>query len=191
MRYFTLFLLSLFLYLPGQEIEFNPAPKMELKPALNHSDHPVDVSLELDVFGLSYHSNRKYDYNEVNPGLGLSLVFSTPDESLVKFSIVASGGSYKDSFDEQAYYALVGPRVTLGYDDSFHASLSLQSGYLDGSGLEGQGIIPFITVGYDWFDIGITGNPFTRGEIVTKNGEKEITETKVIAAFLKFRLLDF
>jgi hypothetical protein len=145
------------------------------------------TTLELDVFGLSYHTNRDYDYNEVNPGLGVSAVFSS-NECL---SMVASAGSYKDSFSDQAVYFLVGPRLTIGAEDSFHASVSVQAGYLNGSGKQGLAGIPFITLGYDWFNVGITGDVFSRSETVQVSKNEAVAYTKMVAVFLKFRVLDF
>ncbi len=143
------------------------------------------ISLELDVFGLSYHTNREYNFNEVNPGIGLSLTVQNPENQLCHFSAVTSAGTYKDSYRNQAVYALIGPRFTLGYDDSFHVSATVQAGYMQGSGQNGFAYVPFITMGYDWIDVGLTGNPFG-------NGKKEREDyTKWGAVFLKFKLLDF
>lgn len=175
----ALILIALFLQVNALE--------MELKPAQNHERvYDSKLSLELDVFGLSYHSNRNYDFNEKNPGLGVSVVFSsdTPDPGW-HFSMVASAGTYRDSYNEQAEYFLIGPRFTLGYENSFHASLAMQAGYLDGSGKNGQAIIPFVTVGYDRINVGITGDPFGVGD------ENSQDTSKMVAVFLKFRVLDF
>jgi len=148
------------------------------------------TDLELTVFGLSYHTNRDYDYNEVNPGLGLNFVFSSKDDNFWHPSWVLSGGFYKDSYSDTATYLLVGPRLTLGYDDSFHVSGGFGAGYFNGSGNNGLGYIPVVTVGYDWFNVGITGDPFSKSETVDV-GDKRVAYTKMVAVFLNFRVLTF
>jgi hypothetical protein len=150
------------------------------------------TDLELSVFGLSYHTNRDYDYNEVNPGLGLNLTFSSLEKQNQNWylSWVLSGGFYKDSYSDTATYLLVGPRLTLGYDDSFHVSGGFGVGYFEGSGNTGIGYIPVVTVGYDWFNVGITGDPFSRSETVDV-GDKRVAYTKMVAVFLNLKVLTF
>jgi hypothetical protein len=169
------------------------AQEMVLKPAEQYSDnHNIKTTLELDVFGLSYHTNRDYDFNEKNPGLGLSAIFmEVGPETGYDLSLAMSTGIYKDSYSKQALYFLAGPRVTLGYDDSFHASISVQAGYLDGSGKNGLAAIPFVTIGYDWFNVGITGELFSKSETVQVSENKAVAYTKMVAVFLKFKILDF
>ncbi len=177
-------LLTLSLFLLAFQVS---ALEMELKPAQTHNHvTPAKIDLELDVFGLSYHTNRDYDFNEVNPGFGLSVAFKSdePDRGY-HLSMVVSAGTYKDSYSDQAKYFLVGPRATLGFEKSLHASIAIQGGYLNGSGSKGQGIVPFASIGYDWFDVGITGDPFGTG------GENDAETSKMIAVFLKLRALTF
>lgn len=144
---------------------------------------PPKMSLEVDMFGLSYHTNRNYDFNETNPGLGLSFVISSPDKSSwFNVGMAFSVGTYEDSYKDQAKYLLIGPRLTIGYEDSFHVSFSGQAGYLDGSGSNGTIVVPFVTVGYDWISLGVTGDPIGR-----KSADSGDT-SKMIGAFLKFRV---
>lgn len=168
------------------------ALEMELKPAEDHSTRlDLKTDLELNVFGLSYHSNRDYEYNEVNQGFGLSLAFSSQEERPAWHpSIVLSGGMYNDSYSETATYLMAGPRFTLGYDDSFHVAAGAQAGYLNGSGSKGFGVFPFVTIGYDWLNLGITGDPLTESETV-QVGNKRVASTKMVAVFLNLRVLTF
>jgi hypothetical protein len=133
--------------------------------------------------GLSYHTNKSYDFNEENLGLGVSFTIGSnvPDDGLSAV-MVASVGFYKDSYNEQAKYFLAGPRGVIGHRDGFHVSGAVQVGYVDGSGLHGAGIIPFVSVGYDRFDLCVTGDPFS------KDSEDK---SKFVACFLKIRVLDF
>lgn len=138
--------------------------------------------MELDVFGLSYHEDRQFDYNERNPGLGLTLVMGDRGDDFL--SILVSGGTYKDSFYEQATFLVAGVRAMVGSKDSFHASMSIQGGYFEGSGFNGLGALPVCSVGYDRYDFCVTGNPFE-----TKEGDQG--SSRVVAFFLKVRVLEF
>lgn len=186
MRYVTLFLLSLFMYLPGEEIEFKPAPKMELKPAqeVPFFRPDMNISHELYIFGLSYHTNRDYDFNEENPGLGYSVELYEPTKDMLSFSWTGAFGTYKDSFSEQAYFAGIGPRATIGDRDGFHGTFSLLISYLDGSDHKGFTGIPFITLDYGNVGLGFTG------ALASKAQDTE--NSNMVAVFLKFTLpLDF
>lgn len=143
-------------------------------------ERSVDVSL--DIFGLSYHQDREYGYNERNPGLGLSLVFHDKEDDFLGF--VVSGGVYKDSYYDRAQFLVVGVRCLVGSKDSFHGSLSVQGGYFDGSGFEGLGVLPVVSVGYDRFDLCFTGNPLE----TSVDGEGS---SRVLAMFLKVRVWEF
>lgn len=140
------------------------------------------VDLELDVFGLSYHQDRDFGYNERNPGLGLTLVMGDRGDDFL--SLIVSGGTYKDSYRDQAAFLVAGVRAMVGSKDSFHASLSVQGGYFDGSGFDGLGALPVFSVGYDRYDLCVTGNPFE-----TKDGDQG--SSRVVAFFLKVRVLEF
>lgn len=177
MKHFILLFLAFHAY--AMEMDVFPVPTED------NGGFGTKTSLELDVFGLSYHSNRNYDFNEKNPGLGITAVFGSdrPDPGY-HFSMTVSGGTYKDSYSNQATYLLAGPRLTLGYEESFHVSIAWSGGYIQGSGHHGQGLIPFAAIGYDRYSLGITGDPI--GD--KKKGEDD---TKMVAIFLKFRVLDF
>lgn len=161
---------------------------MVLKPPLPPARmDPTKMQLEVDIFGLSYHTNRNYDFNETNTGLGLSLVMQSKKKPAPWFNVamVGSVGTYEDSYYDQAFYALCGPRAILGYDDSFHASVAIQAGFLKGSDVDGAIAVPFVTVGYDRYSLGITGDP------VGRKGDDTENSSKMIAVFLKIRVLDF
>jgi hypothetical protein len=140
------------------------------------------TSLEATVFGLSYHTNRHHDWNEVNPGTSLSLV--KPLES------------YNNDM-------LIGARHTIGDRKAGHITGSLSAGYFEGSGLRGFGIIPVVSIGYNRVDVCITGDPYQRTESYTYNrldypdGHTTIdytytkSSTAIIAAYIQFRLATF
>lgn len=54
----------------------------------------------LDINGLSKHLNTDVEYNEKNPGLGITR--ETENDGLVK---MLTAGRYKNSFGEPSYYA--------------------------------------------------------------------------------------
>jgi hypothetical protein len=163
---------------------FAYAEDQKLLPPIEPDGFSHRYGVELDVMGLSYHTKNSYDFNEENPGLGVSFTIGTnvPDDGLSAV-MVASVGYYKDSYNEQAKYFLAGPRGVIGHRDGFHVSGAIQVGYVSGSGLHGGAIIPFLSVGYDRFDLCITGDPIGQGDTEETS--------KFIACFLKIRVLDF
>ncbi len=160
--------------------------EMVLKPPLPPAKTDlVDVGVELDIFGLSYHTNRDYDFNEVNPGVGLSMVLDSSKASINRFSLVLSSGVYTDSYNDTAFYMVAGPRYTLGYENDFHVFASVQGGYMNGSDRKGQGVIPFVGFGYDRFNVCFTG------ALVGKGDKDAPDASKMVAVFLKIKVIDF
>lgn len=150
-----------------------------------NAEEQLKNELELNVFGLSYHSNRNYNFNEVNPGLGLGIVFNNVEatDNGYHMSMVVSAGEYKDSYNATAYYFLAGPRLTLGHENDFHATAEFGVGLLHGSGNKSSAVVPVVSVGYDRFNLCVTG------EIGNTTNEHEAS--KMIALFLRVKLLDF
>jgi hypothetical protein len=150
-------------------------------PPLEWAPAPHTYGLEFDLMGLSYHAKRSAGFNEVNPGAGLSLTIGTHDPSdTISADMVASFGSYKDSYSERSVSVIAGPRLTLGRRDGLHTAYACLLGYVSGSGIRGAAIVPILSVGYDEVDLCVTGDPFEDEE-----------ESSVVACFLKIRLLDF
>jgi hypothetical protein len=153
-----------------------------LPPALDWHPTPPTYGLELDLLGLSYHAKRSVGFNEVNPGAGLSLTVGTHEPSdTISADMVLSVGSYKDSYSARSDYLIAGPRLTLGARNGMHATAACLLGYVSGSGVGGAAIVPVVSLGYSRADICITGDPFERGAMTSR----------VLACFLKIRLLDF
>jgi hypothetical protein len=153
-----------------------------LPPALDWHPTPHTYGLELDIMGLSYHAKRSVGFNETNPGAGLSLTVGTHEPSdTISADMVASFGAYKDSYSERSEYLIAGPRLTLGARNGLHVTAACLLGYVSGSGVKGAAIVPIVSVGYSRADLCITGDPFERGAMTSR----------VIACFLKIRLLDF
>jgi hypothetical protein len=155
------------------------ADEMVLKPPLeNHGELPA-IAQELYVFGLSYHPNEKYyNYNGENPGLAYGMeFFSKENKYSISASFTCAFGTYKDSYSEQAYFAGIGPRITWGDRNDWHAAVGFLAGYLDGSGKKGATYIPMAFVNYGKVGIGFTGDP-----------ERTPHGSEMIAVFLKFTL---
>jgi len=163
------------------------AQEMVLKPAEYHGMPGPKIAHELYVFGLSYHTNRDYDYNEQNPGLGYGIELYDPrPNKFISASWFAAMGTYKDSYSEQAYFIGVGPRLTFGQRDDFHTTFSLLVSYLDGSGKQGPVAIPILSLDYKYVGIGITGDPTAE-----TSGNTDEPGSNMIAVFLKFTLVNF
>lgn len=159
-------------------------------------DQAIHGSLALDVFGKSYHTNRYARWNETNPGLGVTAAFehtSERDES-PSCDYVLSVGTYRDSFNDQAKYALAGLRFMVGSHEGLHGSCAASIGILDGSGNQGLDIVPVLALGYDRVDLCVTGmySPNTNGQR-DKQGrvDPRIATTSLIACFLSITLFRF
>lgn len=144
------------------------------------------VCLEAAVFGTSYHSNRSVSWNEQNWGGGLGVRYSDLDHLGVRCSV----GSYRDSYNETAVYALFGPELVLGDVRGLHATTELDVGYLKGSGQNGPAVIPILGVGYDRVTVCVLAAR-AQGSPMEDATPQERASTNVIAAFLRVRLLDF
>ncbi len=143
-----------------------------------------DTTLEVYVFGKSYHTNRSYDWNEENYGLGIGLAKCIGEDS-PNTDVFGVVGSYKDSLNETAKFALFGIRgVVLGQKNDYHATLSFAGGYYEGSGFVKFGILPVFSIGYDKFDLCFTGSP----NVLDSNDKYN---TAMIAVFLKMQVMEF
>lgn len=157
-------------------------------------------SLEANVYGVSYHTNRDYAWNEKNPGLGLTVLYRLGSG----FSLIEAVGAYDDSNSRHARYALTGLRYTVGDESRFHASIGFAAGYYRGSGFHGVGCAPEILVGYNRVSLGIVVLPkpdhsaeTTSYETNQQTGEttpkvcRYSTSTSAIGAYLNVRIADF
>ena len=142
-----------------------------------------DSGAEVYVYGLSYHTNREYDFNEVNYGLGLGF-YTRPEGCPVYLAGQAS--MYRDSFDNPATVITVGPRWVFGNEDKFHTDLSIQLGMIktgrDKELPPQQIIMPTVSFGYDRYNVHFVYIPET-GEL--EPGEPA---SDVYAMFLRIRL---
>lgn len=120
---------------------------------------PLNNTVEISCFGASYHANRARQWKEINPGLGVGVVFTKHKEdpgSHTSFFIHA--GTYTDSYNDRAVFLVGGPRVTLGYENSYHVSADLGLGFLHGSDSKGTALIPSVSAGYDRFNLCVTSD---------------------------------
>jgi hypothetical protein len=154
------------------------------------NDYVKKTDVEAYVFGVSYHTNRKIDWNETNPGLGIGLAYHY-DKNV---DITCVGGTYKDSYFERATFALVGARIVCGNRDSLHATFGVNGGYFMGSDMHGIGIMPIVSVGYDWIDLCMTGYPGPSTSKNTGSSDPRYNHgapSGFIGLFLKMRLVTF
>ena len=96
--------------------------------------HPQANELGVNLYGLSYHllndgQSREY-LNEFNAGIGLRATFGRRTTSQLFFE----GGSYKDTFENQAKYLSVGvllkmiAQLRVGINAAVYSSESIQNG---------------------------------------------------------------
>jgi hypothetical protein len=78
-------------------------------------------ALGLNVFGLSFHTDRDAGYNEVNPGVGLRYVFWQPAP---RWEVFGDTSIYYDSERNWAKYVAVGAYYRIGGSWSAGAALA-------------------------------------------------------------------
>ena len=123
--------------------------------------HAADDSspwgVDVLAFGVSRHSDHESSLQERNPGIGLGVTYLAGEPSNDwRADWVAEVGSYRDSWDDRARFALGGMRWTYAN----RASAELLTGYYVGSGKTGAAVVPSISVrmaGPVW--ICATGDP--------------------------------
>ena len=82
----------------------------ELSADESHAAAQREADLGLNIFGLSFHTNRSAGYNEVNPGLGLRYVFARPSPN---WALFGDASFYYDSNREWAKYVALGAYYSL------------------------------------------------------------------------------
>ncbi len=96
--------------------------------------------IELIVPGVSYHTDRSYNYNTLNYGLGLGIVQPQKNE---QYEIGAYVVTYKDSFQETAYLGVASVKYWSSID--IHKfGVSGQAGFINGSGYKGIALFPLL-----------------------------------------------
>lgn len=168
-------------------------------PSFAFAVNDGDFSIELTGFGASYHFVRTREvesqptwvavgeplpkeedgWNELNWGLGTSFVFHAERNFDVSFNM----GTYKDSYNDDAIFALVGFRKIFGDRNGWNVSIGPYLGYYDGSGFDGYGAMVVGRISYDWIGLNLTGYP-----TYTFNG---VEHTGMISAFISMRVLTF
>jgi len=129
--------------------------KFTIIAALLFSANAYAGNVSALVMGFSKHlrsSPYGYNYNEVNLGLGVEYA---------KNGIVGRVGVYRDSYYKAASFAFVGYRFTVGSQKGLNADLTLNAGYLDGSGNNGFLAFPSFAVGYKKLSVEFTYKPKT------------------------------
>ena len=132
---------------------------------------------ETYIFGATRHSNRNVDYNEKNYGIGIGIFYRTPENDIKNVysntDVTFIAGTYIDSYGEHAKFIMPGLRFTFGNPNTFHSSLGVNAGYFVGSDMIGFGIIPSATIGFNRFDLCVTGYPnFDKGTQVEDRDPK-------------------
>lgn len=84
------------------------AQAVEARAAVDGSDYASEArpgDLGLNVFGLSFHTDRSAGYNEINPGVGLRYVFWRPRP---RWELFGDTSIYYDSDRNWAKYIALG-----------------------------------------------------------------------------------
>jgi hypothetical protein len=116
------------------------------------ADNPPIV-IDLDLFGFSDHSDHAARARQRNYGGGITAGLEVGDQA----DLVTSWGTYLDSYDQHAKYAMAGLRYIVGDRTALHAALVVEMGWLDGSNIRGPTMLPVVQFGYDRVDLCVTG----------------------------------
>lgn len=85
-----------------------------------------DPTYFLDINGLSKHvGGQEYDYNEVNPGIGITR--ETVNDKVVK---ALMAGVYENSFEDPSVYA--GGHIARRFGDDYYLDLGVSGGLITG-----------------------------------------------------------
>ena len=145
----------------------------------------AETGTELYVYGMSYHSNREYDFNETNPGLGLG--FYSREDASSNWYMTGQASVYYDSYSNYAKTVTAGPRYVFGDKDKWHVDGTLQIGFIK-TGVENkqlhQCLLPSVSVGYSRYNVHVIYIP--KGE--DSDPSEKDDSSSVIAAFLRIRL---
>ena len=93
----------------------------------------ADPTYYLDINGLSKHFGGEHEYNEVNPGIGVTR--ETVNDKIVK---ALMAGRFENSFNDPSYY--LGGHLAKRFGDDYYMDLGVSGGLL--TGYEDQSITP-------------------------------------------------
>lgn len=96
-----------------------------------------DSEMFVDINGMSKHFGGEQQYNETNPGLGLTI--ENVDDRLVK---ALMAGKYKNSYGDPSYY--VGGHIARRFGRNYYADLGVAGGAI--TGYAGKKITPMAAV---------------------------------------------
>lgn len=84
-----------------------------------------ELDLYLDIIGLSKHVNPQIQYNETNPGLGI-----TAEKEKDKIVKALMAGRYKNSYNNPSDY--IAASLAKRFGDEYYADLGLMGGLATG-----------------------------------------------------------
>jgi len=104
-------------------------------------------TVDVYLFGTSYHPGHASAYEQWNPGLGVGLTRVLRGTWCHVGAKVVTA-AYRDSFGEPSAVFAGGPKVVLGDLDGFHVEGTLAFGYLHGSAVDSLAWLPHAGVGW-------------------------------------------
>lgn len=84
-----------------------------------------DAQYYLDINGLSKHFGGDQEYNEVNPGIGITR--ETANDKVVK---ALMAGMYENSFEDPSFY--LGGHLAKRFGDDYYLDLGVSGGLITG-----------------------------------------------------------
>ncbi len=105
-----------------------------------------DDGNDLYIYGLSYHTNRNYNWHEINPGLGYGHYWVQKDADYLE--LTSQGSVYNNSYGHWTGVVTIGPRWILGERKSFNYFVSINAGFICSEDYTNMIVIPMFGVGY-------------------------------------------
>jgi hypothetical protein len=134
--------------------------------------------LDLYAFGLSRHTNRDYDWREVNPGLAVAPYVKLADH----LDAFVLAGGYRNSIDKNTVLTMVGIRLMDTYKDVTYG-VSGAAGLMTGYPGPPSGNALSAFVGYKRVNLEFAYMP-------RNAGDDTVPGTAVFCAWLRFRVWD-
>jgi len=155
--------------------------------ALLGGTEEVDT-IDLYVFGASYHPGHADDFEQLNPGLGIGLSRVRVGASWSP-GIECLAAAYRDSFGELGVVVAAGPKIVVGSLDRLHGEISVPLGWLRGSAWDGFVILPHAGIGWGpWMLEGIYVPKQDDGENMHPHGHPGYPMTSALGAWVKYSI---
>jgi hypothetical protein len=135
-----------------------------------------DEGNDFYLYGVSYHTNRDYNFHEINPGIGYGHYWKESDVKSVELTV--QGSVYSNSYGHFTGIATAGPRIMAGHEKDVYAYLSINCGFTYSVDYYNMIILPSVGIGYKKFNVNFI--------FIPKGGRRE-DSSNAIGMFLGYK----